>query len=169
LVKKFPHHRRKRCRIWNKQAPEQPSDTEKTTSNCEVGSEVVQAETSMPSGVENQTQQVHHLELPLIPKKDLFSPTDNGVTTTPSAGTEKSESFGEFSAQVDRNPKTPPQQGFQTDQPDNYEVDPIQKTRLEATNSSTNAELVAFIRMARSPKTILSCQRYPSHPPRCLL
>jgi predicted P-loop ATPase len=73
----------KRCRIWNKQAPEQPPDTEKITSNCEVGSEVVQAETSMPSGVENQTQQVDHLELPLTRKKDLFSKTDNGVTTTP--------------------------------------------------------------------------------------
>ena len=89
----------------------------------------------MPSGVENLTQQVDHLELPLTPKKDLFSKTDNGVTKTPSAGTEKSESFGEFSDQVDRNPKTPPQQDFQTDQPDNCEVDPIQKTRLEATDS----------------------------------
>jgi len=137
----------KRCRIWNKQAPEQPPDTEKTTSNCEVGSEVVQAETSMLSGVENQTQQVDHLELPLTPKKDIFSKTDNGGTKTPSAGTEKSESFGEFSDLVDRNPKTPPQQGFQTDKPDNCEVDPIQKTS-EATDSSTNAELVAFIRIA---------------------
>jgi hypothetical protein len=40
------------------------------------------------------------------------------------------------------------QQGFQTDRPDNCQVDPIQKTRLEATDSSTNAELVAFIQMA---------------------
>ena len=136
--------------------------------NCEVGSEVIQAETSMPSGVENQTQQVDHLELPLTRKKDLFSKTDNGVTTTPSAGTEKSKSFGEFSDQVDRNPKTPPQQGFQTDQPDNCEVDPIQKT--PRSNKLINkCRARCLYPHSDRPKRFSVCQRYPSHPPRCLL
>ncbi|MEG4302368.1 virulence-associated E family protein [Microcoleus sp. D3_18a_C4] len=133
----------KRCRIWEKQNPEQPSETEKTTPNSEVYSEVVQAETPTPSGFENQAQQVKQLEQPLTPKKVIFSKTDNGVTEIHTAGTDKSESFGDLKVQVDRTDVTAPQQGLQPALPDNCEVDPTEKQ-----SDDEIAELVGFIRAA---------------------
>jgi predicted P-loop ATPase len=155
----------KKCRVWEKQTPEPPPKTENTTSISEVCSEVVQAETPIPSRVDNQTQQVEHQEPPLTPKKGIFSKTDNGVTKRHTADTDKSESFSDFSEQVLHVLETAPQQGFESVLPSICEVDPIPVTisvseaiRRKATRRETPsepqphkeeiAELVGFIRAA---------------------
>ena len=141
----------KRCRVWSKETPEQPPEKLKTTSFSEVCSEVVQAETPIPSGFDNQTQQVEHLELPLNPKKVIFSKTGEGVTKTHTADNDKSESFSDFSEQVVHALETAPQQGFESALPNICEVDPIPviETPSEPQPQKEEiAELVEFIRAA---------------------
>ena len=138
----------KRVRVWCKQMPDLPTNTPNMGVDHEVDAEVVQAGIQSQQELENQTQQVDQPEQPTTTKKDIFSLTDTGIDTGIVGKAETSDSFGEKLDQVDRTNPTHTPQDFQTDQPDNCEVDPIQKTRLEATDSSTNAELVAFICIA---------------------
>ncbi|MEG3843851.1 virulence-associated E family protein [Microcoleus sp. herbarium14] len=135
----------KKCRVWEKQNPEQPPETEKTTSNSEVDTGVVPPETPTPSGVENQTQQVEHQELPLIPKKVISSKTDNGVTKRHTEDIEKSESFSDFRVQVVPVLESLSPQGFESEQPHNSEVDPTEQI---FDDEQEIAELVGFIRAA---------------------
>lgn len=129
----------KKCRVWEKLTPEPPPETENTTSISEVCSEVVLAETFIPSVVENQTQQVEHQETPLNPKKVIFSKTDNGATKVHTAGIEKSESLDDLEVEVVRALETTPQQKFESALPINLQV---------VTPKDELTELVNFIQIA---------------------
>ncbi|PSB52031.1 hypothetical protein C7B67_08455, partial [filamentous cyanobacterium Phorm 6] len=131
----------KRCRVWEKQTPELPPELENTTSFSEVCSEVVQAETFIPSGVENQTQQVNQLEQPLTPKKVIFSKTDDRGANTDLGETEKSESLGDLEVQVVHALETAQQQEFECDRPDNCKVDHV-------SSEAEEIELIGFIKLA---------------------
>jgi hypothetical protein len=164
----------KRCRVWCKPepAPEpdpkpdpepetepetEPDSESGTTTNTakrgvdhEDGAEVVQAQIQSQQELENQTQQVDQHKLPLTPKKDIFGPTQTAGTINADSPDEKSDSLGEKLEQVDRTHPTHTQQGFQTDQPENSQVDQ-QKTEAEAqaeAQEKEEAELIDFIRFA---------------------
>src|SRR6476469_8697197 len=144
----------KRCRVWCKPEPDPEPDPEPerepeselgTTTNTEKrgvdhedGAEVVQAQIQSQQELENQTQQVDQHKLPLTPKKDIFAKTETAGTINADLSQnsefrpdEKSDSLGEKLEQVDRTHPTHTQQVFQTDQPENSQVDQ-QKTEAEA-------------------------------------
>lgn len=167
----------KRCRVWCKPEPDPEPDPEPerepepepdsesgTTTNTEKrgvdhedGAEDVQAEIQSQQELENQTQQVDQHELPKTQKKDIFAQTETAGTINADLSQnsefrpdEKSDSLGEKLEQVDRTHPTLTQQGFQTDQPENSQVEQ-QKTealaRAEA-QEKEEAELIDFIRYA---------------------
>jgi predicted P-loop ATPase len=141
----------KRCRVWTRGCSEQPPELEKNNQNPEVCSEDVQAESIAVKGVENQAQQVDHLELPLTPKKVIFSKTDNGVAITDAGVTENSESFGDFSVQVDRGLETLPPRESECALPQFFEVDPLaQSSNMTDPTEPQITELIGFIRSVLS-------------------
>jgi predicted P-loop ATPase len=153
----------KRCRVWCKPEPDRESDSESgTTINTEKrgvdhedGAEDVQAEIQSQQELENQTQQVDQHELPKTPKKDIFSKTETaGVINADLSPNsefrpdENSDSLGEKVEQVDRTNQPQSQQAFQSDRPDNCEVDRPEETEPETEAEAEEAELIGFIRYA---------------------
>ena len=153
----------KRCRVWCQPEPVPESDSESgTTTNTEKrgvdredGAEDVQASIQSQQAFENQTQQCDRHELPKTPKKDIFSKTETaGVINADLSPNsefrpdENSDSLGEKVEQVDRTNQPQSQQAFQSDRPDNCEVDRPEETEAETEAEAEEAELIGFIRYA---------------------
>ncbi|MEG4281375.1 hypothetical protein QUA62_28525 [Microcoleus sp. MON1_C1] len=117
----------------------------------------MQAEIQSQQELENQTQQVDQHELQKTQKKDIFAQTQTARTINADLSQnsefrpdEKSDSLGDKVEQVERTHPTHTQQGFQTDRPENSQVDQ-QKTEAEAqaeAQEKEEAELIDFIRFA---------------------
>ncbi|MEG4596022.1 virulence-associated E family protein [Microcoleus sp. F8_C2] len=163
----------KRCRVWCKPEPDreperepepEPDSESGSTTNTqnrgvdqEDGAEDVQAEIQSQQELENQTQQVDQHELPKTQKKDIFAQTETAGTINADLSQnsefrpdEKSDSFGEKLEQVDRTNQPQSPQAFQSDQPENSQVDQ-QKTEALAgaeVQEKEEAELIDFIRYA---------------------
>lgn len=131
----------KRVRIWCPDSDPPDSKNSEIEVDQNVGADVVQAETLTPFAIENQTQQVE-LQSLLITQKNLFFDKEEtettGLTETTTEGSEKRESLGDFSKQVDHTPESQTEQEIQPAQPEIFEDD--QKHEI--------SELVNFIQTA---------------------
>ncbi|AGZ61805.1 MAG: virulence associated E protein [Phormidium phage MIS-PhV1A] len=131
----------KRVRVWCPDSDPPLPEKSDIEVDPKVDTNVVQAETLIPSAIENQTQQVEPLSL-LITQKNLFLEKEEGETTGLTAETEKKESFGQLFEKVDHAPESQTEQEIQPAQPEIFEDDHLP---LE---SSDVTELKTFIQTA---------------------
>jgi len=131
----------KRVRVWCPDSDPPLPEKSDIEVDPKVDTNVVQAETLIPSAIENQTQQVEPLSL-LITQKNLFFEKEEGETTGLTAETEKKESFGQLFEKVDHAPESQTEQEIQPAQPEIFEDDHLP---LE---SSDVTELKTFIQTA---------------------
>jgi Predicted P-loop ATPase and inactivated derivatives len=131
----------KRVRVWCPDSDPPLPEKSDIEVDPKVDTNVVQAETLIPSAIENQTQQVEPLSL-LITQKNLFLDNQEREKTGLTAETEKKESLGDFSKKVDHAPESQTEQEIQPAQPEIFEEDHLP---LE---SSDVTELKTFIQTA---------------------